>query len=214
MNDVIELLGGHRVIPVIVLDDVADAAPLGDALVAGGLPVAEVTFRTDAALGALREFAARGDVVVGAGSVRTADQVDAAVAAGARFVVSPGLSESVVRRCVELGVPALPGVATPSEIMRALDLGVTTVKLFPAGTVGGPPAVRDLAAPFPTVRFVPTGGVGPANLDDYLSVPSVVAVGGSWMVARDLVAAGRFDEIARRCADSVAAAAAVVGARS
>jgi 2-dehydro-3-deoxyphosphogluconate aldolase/(4S)-4-hydroxy-2-oxoglutarate aldolase len=204
------LLGDHRVIPVIVIDDAADAGPLADALVGGGLPIAEVTFRTAAAPDALRALAGRDDVVAGAGSVRTVDQVDEAVAAGARFVVSPGLSERVVERCGEHGVPVLPGVATASEVMRALDLGVDTLKLFPAGAIGGPGAVRDLSGPFPTVRFVPTGGVGASNLTDYLSVPAVAAVGGSWMVPREVVRAGRFDAIERSVAAAVAAAGAVV----
>lgn len=209
MTPLTTLLGSHRVIPVIVIDDATQASPLADALVRGGLPIAEITFRTAAAPDALRSLAGRDDLVAGAGSVRTADQVDEAVAAGARFVVSPGLSERVVERCREHGVPVLPGVATASEIMRALDLGVDVVKLFPAGAVGGPGAVRDLSGPFPGVRFVPTGGVGPANVGDYLSLPSVVAVGGSWMVAVGHVRSGRFDEVERSVAEAVAAAGAV-----
>ena len=209
MTPLTTLLGGHRVIPVIVIDDAAHAPPLADALVRGGLPIAEITFRTAAAPDALRSLAGRDDLVAGAGSVRTADQVDEAVAAGARFVVSPGLSERVVERCREHGVPVVPGVATASEIMRALDLGVDVVKLFPAAAVGGPGAVRDLSGPFPAVRFVPTGGVGPANLGEYLSLPSVVAVGGSWMVAGALVRSGRFDAVERSVAEAVAAAGAV-----
>lgn len=209
MTPLTTLLGSHRVIPVIVIDDATQASPLADALMRGGLPIAEITFRTAAAPDALRSLAGRDDLVAGAGSVRTADQVDEAVAAGARFVVSPGLSERVVERCREHGVPVLPGVATASEIMRALDLGLDVVKLFPAGAVGGPGAVRDLSGPFPGVRFVPTGGVGPANVGDYLSLPSVVAVGGSWMVAVGHVRSGRFDEVERSVAEAVAAAGAV-----
>lgn len=209
MTPLTTLLGSHRVIPVIVIDDATQASPLADALMRGGLPIAEITFRTAAAPDALRSLAGRDDLVAGAGSVRTADQVDEAVAAGARFVVSPGLSERVVERCFEHGVPVLPGVATASEIMRALDLGLDVVKLFPAGAVGGPGAVRDLSGPFPGVRFVPTGGVGPANVGDYLSLPSVVAVGGSWMVAVGHVRSGRFDEVERSVAEAVAAAGAV-----
>lgn len=209
MNDLIALLGGHRVIPVVVIDDAGSAPPLGDALAAGGLPVAEITFRTTDAEAALRSLGARDDLVVGAGSVRTAEMVDRAVDAGARFVVSPGLGEAVVDRCRELGVPVLPGVATATEVMRALDLGVEVVKLFPAGSIGGPAAVRDLSGPFPAVRFVPTGGVGPANLAEYLSVPSVAAVGGSWMVGRELVRAGCFDDIRRLAAEAVAMASGV-----
>jgi 2-dehydro-3-deoxyphosphogluconate aldolase/(4S)-4-hydroxy-2-oxoglutarate aldolase len=209
VNDILDLLDGHRVIPVVVIDDLAHAEPLADALIEGQLPLAEVTFRTAAAADVVRAMAGRPDLVVGAGSIRTADQVNLAFAAGARFIVSPGLSDSVVARCHALEVPVLPGVATPTEIMRALDLGVEVVKLFPAGLLGGPAAVRDLAAPFPGLRFVPTGGVGPGNLADYLSLRAVAAVGGSWMVARDLLHAGRFDEIGRLTAAAVAACAAV-----
>lgn len=209
MTDILSLLDGHRVIPVVVVDAVSCADPLADALVAGGMPIAEVTYRTAAADDALRTIAARGDVLVGAGSVRTADQVDLAVAGGARFIVSPGLSEAVVLRCQSLDIPIVPGIATATELMRALDLGVEIVKLFPAGIIGGPSAVRDLSAPFPSVRFVPTGGVDRVNLVDYLSLPSVIAVGGSWMVARDLIANARFDEIRQLAAEAASLASEV-----
>jgi len=209
MTDILSLLDGHRVIPVVVVDAVSCADPLADALVDGGMPIAEVTYRTAAADDALRTIAARGDVLVGAGSVRTADQVDLAVAGGARFIVSPGLSEAVVLRCQSLDIPIVPGIATATELMRALDLGVEIVKLFPAGVIGGPSAVRDLSAPFPSVRFVPTGGVNRANLVDYLSLPSVIAVGGSWMVARDLIANARFDEIRQLAAEAASLASEV-----
>ncbi len=205
-NDIRTLLDGHRVIPVVVIDDASSAPPLGEALLAGGLPIAEITFRTSDAERALRIMADLSGMVVGAGSVRTVEQVDQAIAAGARFIVSPGLSESVVRRCQALEVLVVPGVATATEIMHALDLGVDVVKLFPAGVIGGPPAVRDLGAPFPSLRFVPTGGVGPGNMVDYLSLTSVIAVGGSWMVARDLIADARFETIRQLAAQAVAAA--------
>jgi 2-dehydro-3-deoxyphosphogluconate aldolase / (4S)-4-hydroxy-2-oxoglutarate aldolase len=179
----------HRLVPVVVIDDASDAPALAEALVAGGLPVAEVTFRTAAAPDAIRALADRGDVLVGAGTVLTPAQVDAAVAAGADYVVSPGTSRAVVERCLEHGVTALPGAVTATEVQAALELGVTTVKFFPAGTAGGAPAIAALAAPFGDVRFVPTGGIGPANLAQFLALPSVAAVGGSWMVPRDLVGA-------------------------
>lgn len=188
--DVLAELTRQVLVPVVVLQDAGDAGLLADALVAGGLPVAEVTFRTAAAGEAIRAMAARGDVLVGAGTVLTVAQVDQAVAAGARFVVSPGLSRAVVERCAEHGVPALPGAVTATEVQAALELGIATVKFFPAATSGGPAAIAALAAPFGGVRFVPTGGVGPANLGQYLAVPSVAAVGGSWMVPADRVAAG------------------------
>ncbi|GIG21472.1 ketohydroxyglutarate aldolase [Cellulomonas chitinilytica] len=193
---------------MVVLDDAAHAAGLADALVAGGLPVAEVTFRTAAAPDAIRAMADRGDVLVGAGTVLTPAQVDQAVAAGASFVVSPGTSRAVVERCQEHGVLALPGAVTASEVMAALELGVTTVKFFPAGTSGGAPAIAALAAPFGDVGFVPTGGVGPGNLHEYLAIPSVRAVGGSWMVPRDLVRAGELTAVKDLTAAAVALAAA------
>lgn len=192
---------------MVVLDDAADADPLAAALVAGGLPVAEVTFRTAAAADAIRAMAARGDVLVGAGTVLTARQVEVAVASGAMFVVSPGFSRAVVDRCAELGVPALPGTVTATEVQAALDAGLRTLKFFPAGTSGGAAAIRALAAPFPAVRFVPTGGIGPANLRDYLSIDTVAAVGGSWMVPRRMVAERAFDDVTRLVREAVALAA-------
>lgn len=207
-DDVLATLARHRVVPVVVLDDAGDAAGLGQALVAGGLPVAEVTFRTAAAERAIAVLAGRGDVLVGAGTVLTPGQVDRAVGAGARFVVSPGLSRAVVERCGEHGVVALPGAVTATEVQAALELGVSTVKFFPAGTSGGPAAIAALAAPFGDVRFVPTGGVGPDNLRDYLDLPAVAAVGGSWMVPRARVGAGDVAGVTALVADAVARAGA------
>jgi 2-dehydro-3-deoxyphosphogluconate aldolase/(4S)-4-hydroxy-2-oxoglutarate aldolase len=204
--DALAALRAARLVPVVVIDDASDADGLGSALVAGGLPVAEVTFRTAAAEEAIRALAARGDVLVGAGTVLTVAQVDLAVAAGAAYVVSPGLSRAVVERCAEHGVLALPGAVTATEVQAALELGLTTVKFFPAGTSGGAPAIAALAAPFGGVSFVPTGGVGPANLHEYLAIPAVAAVGGSWMVPRDRIRAGDVDGIARLVADAVALA--------
>src|SRR5450830_1021685 len=208
--DVLSVLSTSRLVPVVVLDDASVASSLAGALVAGGLPIAEVTFRTAAARDAIRAMVDRGDILVGAGTVLNATQVDQAVAAGARYVVSPGLSRSVVERCQELNVLALPGAVTVTEIQAALDLGPTTVKFFPAGTSGGAAAIAALAAPFVGVRFVPTGGVGPANLHEYLALPSVAAVGGSWMVARDRIASGDFAGITQLTAAAVALAARAV----
>jgi 2-dehydro-3-deoxyphosphogluconate aldolase/(4S)-4-hydroxy-2-oxoglutarate aldolase len=203
-DTVLETLAAHRLVPVVVVDGAEQGARLADALVAGGLPVAEITLRTAGGLDAIRAVAAnQPDVIVGAGTVTTASQVDDVVAAGARFVVSPGLSEAVVRRAQEQGIPVLPGVATPTEIMAALDLGVEVVKLFPASVVGGPSAIKAFAAPFPQLRFVPTGGVNADNLGDYLGLKPVLAVGGSWMVEKSLVTAD-WDEITRRTRDAVA----------
>jgi 2-dehydro-3-deoxyphosphogluconate aldolase/(4S)-4-hydroxy-2-oxoglutarate aldolase len=202
--DVLSALSAARLVPVVVLDDAADADGLADALVSGGLPVAEVTFRTAAAQDSIRAMAARGDILVGAGTILTPAQVDQAVAAGAKFVVSPGLSRAVVERCLEHGVLALPGAVTATEIQAALELGLSTVKFFPAGTSGGAAAIKALAAPFGDVHFVPTGGVGPKNLAEYLAIPAVAAVGGSWMVPRDLVKAGDFTSIKALTANAVA----------
>lgn len=199
----LERAAQYGLVPVVVLDNAASAGGLAGALVAGGLPVAEVTFRTAAAEESIRTMARRGDLVVGAGTVLTVDQVDRAVAAGAEFVVSPGLSTAVVRRCQELGVAVLPGAVTATEVQAALELGCTTVKFFPAGTSGGSKAIAALAAPFAGVKFVPTGGIGPSNLDDYLRLPMVAAVGGSWMVPRDLVAAGEFEKVEELVAEAV-----------
>ncbi len=194
-------LARHLLVPVVVIDDADTANWLGEALVAGGLPVAEVTFRTAAGPEALRRLADRGDLLVGAGTVLTASQVDAAVAAGAKYVVSPGLSRAVVERCVEHGVLPLPGTVTATEIQAALELGLTTVKFFPAESSGGVAAVKALSAPFPELTFMPTGGIGPGNLADYLAVPTIQAVGGSWMVPRDSL--GNVDRITALVRDAV-----------
>lgn len=204
MSEILDRLTAARLVPVIVLDDAAHARPLAGALVEGGLPVAEVTFRTAAAAAAIEQMAADGRVLVGAGTVLTPAQVDQAVDAGARYVVSPGLSREVVERCAERGVPALPGAVTATEVQAALAAGISTVKFFPAETSGGAAAIKALSAPFGDVRFVPTGGIGPKNLADYLSLSSVAAVGGSWMVPRDAIAAGRFEDVAAMVAEAVA----------
>jgi 2-dehydro-3-deoxyphosphogluconate aldolase/(4S)-4-hydroxy-2-oxoglutarate aldolase len=203
VSDILQRLAAHRLVPVVVIDDAAHADALAQALVDGGLPVAEVTFRTAAAADAIRAIAARGDVLVGAGTVLTPAQVDEAVSAGASYVVSPGTSRAVVERCQEHGVLALPGAVTATEVQAALELGLTTVKFFPAGTSGGAKAVAALAAPFGDVGFVPTGGIGPTNLAEYLALPFVRAVGGSWMVPRDLVRAGDLDAVRDLTAEAV-----------
>jgi 2-dehydro-3-deoxyphosphogluconate aldolase/(4S)-4-hydroxy-2-oxoglutarate aldolase len=201
----IDSLLARRVIPVVVVRDVAVAEPLGGALAAGGLPVAEVTFRTAAAEAAIRVLA-RTDLLVGAGTVLRPEQVDRAVEAGARFVVTPGFSAEVVSRCAELGLPVVPGVATPSEVMAALAHGLDVLKLFPAEVAGGTALLRALAGPFPDVRFVPTGGVSAATMTDFLRAPGVAAVGGSWMVSPSLLEAGDFAEVTRLTAEAVSLA--------
>lgn len=203
---VIRTIEDGRLVPVIVVDDPAAARPLGDALVAGGLRCAEVTFRTAAAGAALAAMAEDPRLLVGAGTVVRPEQVDRAVAAGARFIVSPGFSPTVVRHCQQVGVPVVPGVATASDIQAAGEQGLDVLKLFPAEPLGGLAMLKALAAPFPGVRFVPTGGITAAQLGDYLAHPSVAAVGGSWMVAPKLIAAGAWEEITRLTADAVAIA--------
>lgn len=203
-DDLLAQLSSHRLVPVVVLDDAGDAAGLAEALVAGGLPVAEVTFRTSAAAEAIAIMAKRGDMLVGAGTVLTVKQVDEAVEAGAGYIVSPGLSKAVVRHCQKIGVPVLPGAVTATEITRALDLGLSTVKFFPAETSGGAAAIKALSAPFGGVKFVPTGGIGPKNVGEYLALDCVSAIGGSWMVPSALVREQKFEEIAQLTRDAVA----------
>jgi 2-dehydro-3-deoxyphosphogluconate aldolase/(4S)-4-hydroxy-2-oxoglutarate aldolase len=208
--DVLSELGRHRLVPVITLDQARHAGPLLAALTAGGLPCAEVTFRTPAAADALRAMteaaaeAGPGDeALIGAGSVRRPEQVDQALEAGARFIVSPGLSPAVLRACADQAVPVIPGVATATEICAALDAGITTVKLFPAEPLGGVALISALRGPFPEVRFVPTGGIGAEQLPAYLACPAVAAVGGSWMASRSLIQQERFSEIAALTAGAV-----------
>lgn len=191
------ILTGQRFVPVIVLDDALQAVPLAEALLRGGIGCAEITLRTDAGAAAIAAASAVADFIVGAGTVLTPDDVDRVVDAGARFVVSPGLAEDVVERSLELGVEVIPGVATATEVQRALRLGLSRLKLFPAGPLGGLTAVRSLAGPFPDVRFLPSGGVTAANAGEYLASPSVFAVSGSWMATRELIAARDFEAIER-----------------
>lgn len=198
-----QIIGETRLLPVVVLQDAADASPLAQALTEGGLRSVEVTFRTDAAAEAIRIMAENPELLVGAGTVLTPKQVDAAVTAGAKFVVSPGFSSKVVTHCQEVGLPVFPGAATATEIQMALDAGLEIVKFFPAEQIGGAKMIKALAAPFRSVRFIPTGGVNTANLPEYLALPAVFAVGGTWMVAPDLLAAGKWDEVTRLTAAAV-----------
>jgi 2-dehydro-3-deoxyphosphogluconate aldolase / (4S)-4-hydroxy-2-oxoglutarate aldolase len=207
--DVLAGACARGIIPVVVVETREGALPLARALHAGGLPVVEVTFRTAAAADAVRLLAAEGDILVGAGTIVRAEQVDVAVAAGARFIVTPGLSSRVVERCRELSVPVIPGVATATEVIAALDLGCELLKFFPAESSGGVATLKALGGPFPDVRFVPTGGITAANAGDYLRLHSVAAVGGSWMVAPSLRAANDFAGISRLAAEAVAMAAQV-----
>ncbi|HEY1179433.1 MAG TPA: bifunctional 4-hydroxy-2-oxoglutarate aldolase/2-dehydro-3-deoxy-phosphogluconate aldolase [Phytomonospora sp.] len=202
-TDLASVLDGARVLPVLTVRHVSTAGPLADALAAGGARCAEVTYRTPDAEQVLKELAAHGGLVVGAGTVVTPRQAERAVAAGARFVVSPGFDEEVVATCRELGVPVVPGIATATELMRALKAGLDTVKLFPAEPLGGLRTLRALAAPFPRTRFVPTGGIDASRLAAYLAHPAVLAVGGSWMVTADHLERGAYGEIRRLTAEAV-----------
>lgn len=196
-NSVFLRLEQLGIVPVIVLDDVAHATDLADALVSGGLPVAEVTLRTDAGLETISRLCARGDLLVGAGTVLNAEQVDQVVDAGASFVVSPGFSLEVVERSRHHNVAVIPGIATATELQTAVVAGLRHVKFFPAGKLGGRPMIETLGEPFPDVRFMPSGGVSAANVADYLASPSIFAAGGSWMATKALIADRQFDEIAR-----------------
>lgn len=206
MSTLLDRIGQIGIVPVVVAHSAQEGVAIAGALAAGGLPVAEVTFRTPAAADAIAAIAERGDIMLGAGTVVSPQQVDRAVAAGAQYIVSPGTSRAVVERAREHGVPVIPGAVTATEIQAALELGLTTVKFFPAEAAGGTAVLRALAAPFGDVTFLPTGGIGPANIADYLAIDPVVAVGGSWMLPADAIAEGRWDDISRRSADAVALA--------
>ncbi len=191
-----ERIASLGVVPVVVLNDAKDAEPLADALCKGGLPVAEVTFRTDAAEESMKIMAQKyPDMLVGAGTVLTKDQVDRAMAAGGKFIVSPGFDPEIVDYCLEKGYPVFPGIITPSELAQAVKRGLKVVKFFPAEQFGGVSTIKALAAPYTQVKFMPTGGVNAKNLPDYLGFDKIIACGGSWMVKGDLVKAGKFDEI-------------------
>lgn len=202
-DDLIENLAGLRVVPVAVIDDAACAQPLADELVAGGLPCLEVAFRTAEAEAAVRAIAGRGDILVGAGTVVTPEHVDRAAEAGASFVLSPGFSIDVVRRAAELGLPAIPGIGGASDVQAAISAGLRAVKLFPADILGGLGMLDALAAPFPDIRFLPSGGINDTNAADYLAHPAVFAVSGSWMLSRALIAARDFDQLRRQLAHTV-----------
>lgn len=208
-HDVLELVCARGVLPAVVAEDVDIALPLGAALKAGGLPIAEVTLRTAAALEVLTGLAADEELLVGAGTVTRPEQVDLVQRAGARFVIMPGFSAPVVDRCHELGMAVIPGVCTATEVIAALDHGCQLLKFFPAEAGGGTATIRALHGPFPDVRFIPTGGVSLVNAADYLSLPSVAAVGGSWIVQPSLISPGDFATVRRLAGQAVQLAAQV-----
>ena len=196
MNEVLEKLGQYGIVPVVVLNDSKDAAPLADALCDGGLACAEVTFRTEAAADSIRIMTEKHpEMLVGAGTVLTTKQVDEAVEAGAKFIVSPGLNPTIVKYCIEKNIPITPGVATPSEMEQAIELGLNLVKFFPAEPSGGLAMINAVAAPYTMLKFMPTGGINPNNVKDYLNSDKIFACGGSWMVKGNLINNGNFDKI-------------------
>lgn len=204
MSDIYQKFHDLGIIPVVAINDAKHAVPLARALVAGGLPVAEITFRTDAAEESIKRIAKEvPEVMLGAGTVLTIEQAKRAVAAGANYIISPGIDPKVVGWCVENNIPVTPGVACPSDIAMALGFGLEVVKFFPAENIGGLPAMKAIAAPYGMIKFIPTGGISAANLNTYLAYDKVLACGGSWMVKSDLIAAEKFDEIERITREAV-----------
>ena len=205
MNDILEKIAELRLVPVVKIENSNNAVPLGQALLGGGLPLAEITFRTDAAEAAIRALTAElTELLVGAGTVLSIDQVKSAVDAGARFIVAPGFNPTVVDYCLEENICVVPGINNPSQIERALERNLKVVKFFPAEASGGLPFLKAVAAPYGDIQFMPTGGINPQNLLSYLSFKRVIACGGSWMVESSLTSAGNFTEIEKRTRQAVA----------
>ncbi len=205
MQHLTEQLRELKVIPVISVDRAEDIVPLGKALADNGLPVAEITFRSDAAAEAIRLLRdAQPDMLIGAGTVLTKEQVIAAKEAGASFIVSPGFNPNTVKACQDLDIPIIPGVNNPTNIEAALEMGLTTLKFFPAEASGGTKMIKALLGPYTQIELMPTGGVGPANIQSYLDIPRVIACGGTWMVDKSLIAAKNWEEIGRLTREAVA----------
>ena len=196
MNEVLMKIGQMGIVPVVVLNDVKNAVPLAQSLINGGLPCAEVTFRTEAAQQSIAEISKNfPQMFVGAGTVLTTEQVDRAVDAGAKFIVSPGFNPKVVEYCIKKGYPVTPGIMTPTELEMALEFGLDVVKFFPAENAGGLKMIKAMAAPYTKMKFMPTGGINPQNVREYLQCDKILACGGSWMVKGDLINSGNFAEI-------------------
>jgi 2-dehydro-3-deoxyphosphogluconate aldolase/(4S)-4-hydroxy-2-oxoglutarate aldolase len=202
----IDSLEKLRVIPVVALEDADKAEPLADALCSGGLPCVEITLRTETALESIRALSGRDDLLLGAGTVHGSEQARAAVEAGARFIVTPGFNPKTVAWCLENEVPVFPGTSSPTDLEMALDFGLKIVKFFPAEAIGGVKTLKAFAGPYGALRFIPTGGISPGNLADYLALPQVVACGGSWMVRQDLIDGELFDEVAQLASEAVSLA--------
>ena len=204
MNTILEQIGRIGIVPVVKIDRAEDAVPLARALCAGGLPCAEVTFRTDAAAEAIRLMTSGFPrMCVGAGTVLNTAQVDAAVEAGAKFIVSPGFNPKTVKYCIEKNIPVTPGTSSPSDIEQAIELGLEVVKLFPAEQSGGLAKIKAMAAPYVNMRFMPTGGINAKNLTSYLDFDKILACGGSWMVPGDLINEGAWDKIEQLTREAV-----------
>ena len=196
MNEVLKKIGQTGIVPVVVLNEVKDAVPLAQSLINGGLPCAEVTFRTDDAQQSIAEISKNfPQMFVGAGTVLTTEQVDRAVDAGAKFIVSPGFNPKVVEYCLKKEYPITPGIMTPTELEMALGFGLDVVKFFPAENAGGLKMIKAMAAPYTMMKFMPTGGINPENVREYLQCDKILACGGSWMVKGDLIKSGNFSEI-------------------
>ncbi len=204
MNAVLEKISRIGIVPVVKIDRAEDAVPLAKALCQGGLPCAEVTFRTDAAAAAIKAMTENfPQMCVGAGTVLNAEQVDAAVAAGAQFIVSPGLNPNTVKYCIGKNIPITPGTSSPSDIEQAIELGLDVVKFFPAEQSGGLAKIKAMAAPYVNMKFMPTGGINAKNLTSYLDFNKIIACGGSWMVPGDLINAGEWDKIEQLTREAV-----------
>lgn len=197
MKKALELLANLKVVPVIQIDNIEDALPLAEVLIQNGMPVAEITLRSSSALEAIRLISQRfPEMLVIAGTVLNPKQADQAINAGATVIVSPGFNPETVRHCVAQGIDIIPGVATPGEMEQAMNFGLTTVKFFPAEVNGGVKALKAVSAPYQQLSFMPTGGITPSNINDYLTLPSVLCCGGSWMVDRKLISERKWDELA------------------
>ena len=204
MSAMLDQFNKMRVVPVVAIENAEDAMPLADTLIEGGLPCAEITFRTSAAVDAMRIMAQRDDILVGAGTVLKVDQVKAAVDVGVRFMVSPGFNPKVVGYCVENDIPVTPGICTPSNIEAALEYGIEVLKFFPAEAFGGLKTLKAMSGPYGSVKFIPTGGINPGNLVEYLQFPKTLACGGTWIAKSALISEGKFDRILENAQEAVA----------